>query len=122
MRGWDVGPAEEFDSQGMHRRIVQVNGRDVVVFRRGERWYALENTCLHMGGPVGEGLIIGKVEGIVNDGRYIGERFSASDIHIVCPWHGYEYNIEDGRCSGDRRLHLEVYQVEERDGVVYVFE
>ena len=51
-----VGKIHEFDDD--ERKIVTVRGRDVVVFQRKGRFYALDNTCLHMGGPVGEGLLI----------------------------------------------------------------
>src|SRR5215212_5436500 len=48
-----AGNTSDFDEE--RRRIVSVNGRDIVVFRHKDRFFALDNTCLHQGGPVGEG-------------------------------------------------------------------
>jgi nitrite reductase/ring-hydroxylating ferredoxin subunit len=41
-------------------------------------------------------------------------------MHIVCPWHGYEYKLETGECAADKKLKLRRYEVIERDGGVYV--
>jgi nitrite reductase/ring-hydroxylating ferredoxin subunit len=43
-----------------------------------------------------------------------------SDIHIVCPWHGYEFHSSDGVNVSDKRLRLKKFKVVERDGGVYV--
>jgi nitrite reductase (NADH) small subunit len=114
-----AGQVSDFDDE--RRKIVSANGREIVVFRHNGRFYALDNTCLHMGGPVGEGIIIGKVEAILSeDKRFLGERFSEEEIHIVCPWHGWEYDIETGKCAGDGRLRLRRYETVERGDDVYV--
>ena len=109
------------DFEDERRKIVSANGRDIVIFRYKDRFYALDNTCLHAGGPVGEGLILGKVEAILSeDKRLLGERFSEDEIHIVCPWHGWEYDIETGRCAGDGRLRLRRYETIQRGDDIYV--
>ena len=114
-----VGVVADFD--GDKRRITEISGHEVVVFRHSERYYALDNTCLHMGGPVGEGILIGKVEAVLAPGgEQLGERFSTTEIHLVCPWHGYEYDIETGECAANRTLKLRTYGVVERDGEIYV--
>jgi nitrite reductase/ring-hydroxylating ferredoxin subunit/DMSO/TMAO reductase YedYZ heme-binding membrane subunit len=53
-------------------------GERIAVFRFKNRLSALSNVCSHQGGPVGEGKV---VRGLV-----------------TCPWHGYQYRLEDG-CS-----------------------
>jgi nitrite reductase/ring-hydroxylating ferredoxin subunit len=116
---WYVGKTSGF-AEG-DRKVFQLGNREVGVFRRNGLLYAYENLCLHQGGPVCEGLIIGKVEPIVaGDQRIIGERFSDDEVHIVCPWHGYEYDIETGACTTDRRLRLRSYEVVQRGEDVYV--
>src|SRR5581483_5098395 len=90
-----VGSVHEFDDET--RKIVMNRGKEIAVFQRAGRFYAFENRCLHMGGPVGEGMLIGKVEAVIgSDGCWLGERFSEDEIHLVCPWHGWEYDIADG--------------------------
>jgi nitrite reductase/ring-hydroxylating ferredoxin subunit len=114
-----AGRASEFDPE--HRKLVTVGGREVVVFKHGEAFYAFENACLHMGGPVGEGVILGKVEAVLgDDGRLLGERFSEDEIHLVCPWHGWEYDIATGRCAGDRKRKLMKFETVLRGEDVYV--
>ena len=114
-----VGTRSDFEDD--RRVITTVNDREVVVFRHGDRYYALAATCLHMGGPVGEGILIGKVEAVLDDQkRQLGERFSETEIHLVCPWHGYEYDIATGECAANRKLRLRTYEVAERDGDVYL--
>ena len=52
--------------------------------------------------------------------RSCGKHSPTSDVHFVCPWHGYEYHLTTGECVGDRRLKLRSYQVVERNGEVFV--
>lgn len=117
---WEVGRADEFDEKGDNRRILRINGRDVIVFRRGDRYYALDDDCLHMGGSFDEGVLVEAV--IDDDRRYPGERFSAKETHIVCPSHGYKYDIETGEYAGDPKVHLRTYPTIERDGLIYVLD
>ena len=114
-----IGAATDFDDGD--RRLVTVGGVDVMVFRHRERFYAFENRCRHSGGPVGEGVLIGKVEAILSaDGEFVGERFSDDEVHLVCPWHGWEYEIETGACAGDPSLRLRRFDAFEREGSVFV--
>jgi nitrite reductase/ring-hydroxylating ferredoxin subunit len=103
------------------RYAVSVGTATVVVLRHGERFYAFENKCAHSGGPVGEGTILGRVEAVLGpDQTCLGERFSDTELHLICPWHGWEYDLETGEYAGDRSVSLRRYDVVERDGNVYV--
>ena len=115
----NVGPASDFE--GSRRKMVSINGREVVVLRHGDQFYAYENLCLHMGGPVAEGILIPRVEAIITaDGSQLGERFNEDEMHIVCPWHGWEYDLETGEFMGNRRWKLRKYETERRGDDVYV--
>jgi nitrite reductase (NADH) small subunit len=84
---WHVGTASDF-AEG-DRKVFYLGEKEVGVFRKDGRFYGYENLCLHQGGPVCEGLILGKVEPVLEEDQSItGERFSEDEIHIVCPWHG----------------------------------
>lgn len=114
-----VGRVEEFDE--FDRKIVLTGGMKIGVFRVDEAFHAYENRCMHQGGPVCEGKILGKVETVLEDDRNVlREKFSATEKHLVCPWHGYEYDIVTGEQAGDRRLKLNSFDVVERDGMVYL--
>lgn len=103
------------------RQLVNVNGVEVAVLLAGDTVVAYENRCLHQGGPVCEGMIIGRVEPLLDDEkRSLGERFSTTTLHIACPWHGWEYNLATGECAADSRLRLRNFEISERGDGIYI--
>jgi nitrite reductase/ring-hydroxylating ferredoxin subunit len=118
MAEWFVSKAA--DMPDGDRRIVTVGAQEIGVFHKDGAFYAYSNYCVHSGGPACEGLIINKVVDIVAEDRtYHGQTF-ADDMHFVCPWHGYEYDLKTGECVGDRRLKLQKYDVVRRGEDIYV--
>jgi len=114
-----VGQRADFD--GDARRIMSVGDREIGVLHHDGRFYAYENRCVHQGGPVCEGRILGRVEAVLGEDRTVtGERFSETEIHLICPWHGYEYDLTTGECAADRRRRLRRYEVVERGDEIYV--
>jgi nitrite reductase/ring-hydroxylating ferredoxin subunit len=114
-----VGKLSEFKDGD--RRIVILGDLEIGVFRHEGRFYAYRNLCVHQGGPACEGLTIAKVEErIMPDKTSRGLYFSETEMHFVCPWHGYEYDLKTGECVADRRLRLRKYEVIERGEEVYV--
>ena len=114
-----VGKISEFKDGD--RRIVFVGDHEIGVFRENGTFYAYSNYCLHQGGPACEGLTIAKVEErIMPDKTSKGLYFSDTELHFVCPWHGYEYDIKTGECVSDRKLKLRKYEVIEKGDEVYV--
>lgn len=121
MGEWHIGRAEEFEDTD--RKILSIGGVEVGVFLVDGRYYAYENRCVHQGGPVCEGLIMGKVRAVLEeDKNLLREEFTDEETHLVCPWHGYEYDITTGRCAADRRIGLRSYDVIERAGNLYVLD
>ena len=55
-------------------RVLSFFGREVQVWRRGDRTRAASNTCLHLGGPL-----------------------ECKDGTVVCPWHGARFDMANGR-------------------------
>ena len=56
-----VAPLHSFPSG--ERRIVEVGGRSIGVFRVGESFYGIRNRCPHQGGPLCLGHLLGDVDG-----------------------------------------------------------
>lgn len=56
---------------------VQVGGKPVALANVGGTFYAIDNTCLHRGGPLGQGQLEGPV--------------------VTCPWHGWQFDVRTGR-------------------------
>jgi nitrite reductase/ring-hydroxylating ferredoxin subunit len=102
-RVWDVGASDEVAERG--RLVVTLGGGaggvTVGVFRFGGRLYAYENVCAHQGGPACQGRIVSRVrERLDAQQRSLGTVFDESTMHIVCPWHGFEYDVTTGRHPG----------------------
>jgi len=93
------GSIDEF--QDREHRVREIAGVEVGVFRLGERWVAWENVCPHAGGPVCQGRIMPRVEERLDAERQsLGMCFSQDRRNIVCPWHGYEYDLLTGAHQG----------------------
>src|ERR1700754_1269307 len=103
------------------RRIVTHGASEIGVFHWKGKFYAYENLCVHQGGPACEGVLMHQVEDVLAPDRtFVRQKFSDTEVHFVCPWHGYEYDLTTGECVGDRRLKLRSYPVVERGGEVFV--
>ena len=113
-----VGELSEFAEGGY--RVLRVDTFEFGVFRQGDRVVAYENYCPHDGGPVCQGKVIPRVEEELGpDQTSRGLRFS-DKRNIVCPWHGWEFDIESGRHCGDPTYRLRPVDVRVRDNRVYV--
>jgi nitrite reductase (NADH) small subunit len=62
-------------------KTVEVGGRKIALFNAGGQFYAIDNSCRHRGGPLGEGDLMGTT--------------------VVCPWHGWEYDVTNGQSLDD---------------------
>jgi nitrite reductase/ring-hydroxylating ferredoxin subunit len=119
--GMDIFVAKLSEFPDGERRIVVHGGGEIGVFHWQGQFYAYENLCVHQGGPACEGLLMHKVEDLLGPDRtWHGQRFSDEEIHFVCPWHGYEYDLKTGECAADRSLKLKSFDVVRRGEDVYV--
>jgi len=106
-------------ADGDHR-IFKIGALEVGVFRQGEKVIAWENRCPHAGGPVCQGKVYQKVEEVLGANRTSqGLRFTQTR-QIVCPWHGFEFDLVTGRHPGDPKMRLRAVEASVRDGKVYV--
>lgn len=116
MADFKVGKFEDI-ADGDHK-VYAAGGREVGVFRVGEKVFAWENHCPHAGGPICQGKIFGRLdEPLTEDKRSLGLAYRP-EKHIVCPWHGYEFDIETGVHPGDPNVKLRAIPVSVRDGAV----
>jgi nitrite reductase/ring-hydroxylating ferredoxin subunit len=118
MAEWFVAKSAEMADGD--RRIVTAGSQEIGVFFKDGTFYAYSNYCLHSGGPACEGLLINRVVDLIAEDRtYQGQTFG-DEMHFVCPWHGYEYELKTGECVGDRKRKLRKYVVVRRGDDVYV--
>jgi len=99
VRGFEVVALVEDVPPGTGR-AVEVEGRAVALFNVDGTFYAIDGTCLHRGGPVGEGDL--------------------DEAIVTCPWHGWQYDVTTGRNVMDPDIGLEQHEVEVENGVVKV--
>jgi nitrite reductase/ring-hydroxylating ferredoxin subunit len=86
-----VAPLSEFPPG--ERRIVEVGGRQIGVFRVADDFYALRNRCPHQGGPLCLGALAPPVVSTGPDDVRVGE----GPMLLACPWHGWEYDLATGQ-------------------------
>jgi nitrite reductase/ring-hydroxylating ferredoxin subunit len=92
--------------------VVQVGERKFGIYKLRNKYFAYENECTHQGGPIVEGELIKHNEcDVAENGRRLGERLSNEKFDIVCPWHGIQYDLETGVCTGDNRRRLTAIEV-----------
>jgi nitrite reductase (NADH) small subunit len=81
-------------------REFQVEGRAIAVANVEGKFYAINNTCLHRGGPLGQGAMNGKV--------------------VTCPWHGWQYDVTTGKVTQNPAVGVDCYPIEVRGEDIYV--
>jgi len=114
----EVGPDESFEDGD--RAFVEVDGIEVGVMQVEGEYYALQNRCMHDGGPVCTGKTGRKLEGeFVEPGKRVRKYFGETKI-VSCPWHGWSYDLETGESLADADVRLPTFDVVVEDGTVYV--
>ena len=76
-----VGEAKEFPCGDRTLCVANMNGT----------YAAVDNVCAHRGGPLGQGIVEGS--------------------KIVCPWHGWEFELETGRNPFTPNLSVASYEL-----------
>jgi nitrite reductase/ring-hydroxylating ferredoxin subunit len=114
-----VCPLDEIPAGG--GVLADIGDREIGVFRHQDRLYAYDNRCIHQGGPVCTGELVGATKRELGDrGEVIRDVLDEREMRLVCPWHGWEYDLATGAPAHDRRLRLRSFPVTVEDGIVYV--
>lgn len=98
--GKRVKAAEKNELVDGKGKVVTVAGRTLALFRVGDEYYALDNGCIHRGGPLGEGELV--------------------DHQVTCPWHGWKYDVRDGSFAVIPTLKVKTYKVTEENEGIFV--
>lgn len=109
----DLAPGE--------RVVVELAGVEVGVFRIEDGYRAYPNWCPHQGGPVCEGTAGGTVEASFDRETLETTTEWVREGEVLnCPWHGWEFDLDDGACLSGRAARLPAYEVRVEDGDVVV--
>jgi nitrite reductase/ring-hydroxylating ferredoxin subunit len=103
------------------QRIVSLPKFEVGIIAYEGELYAYRNQCAHQGGPVCEGMVIGRVMAkMAADKTVDGEFFSESEPHLVCPWHGMEFLLKTGKSAVHETRGLRAHEVIVEDDRVFI--
>ncbi len=81
-------------------KLVPVEGKVLAIFRVNGDYFATANSCLHRGGPLGEGDL--------------------DDYQVICPWHGWRYDVRSGAFTVIRTLKVKTYRVQKQEDGIFV--
>ena len=79
---------------------VSVVGKAVALYNVAGTIYATSNTCLHRGGPLGQGMLDGQA--------------------VLCPWHAWSWDVTTGENTANPELKIATYPVKVEDGQILV--
>ena len=57
-------------------KLVEIGEKRIALFNLDGKYYAIDNTCTHQGGPLADGYLEGDV--------------------VTCPWHGAQFKVASG--------------------------
>jgi len=69
----------------------EVKDRSIALFNLDGEFYAIDNTCTHRQGPLGEGAL--------------------DEETVICPWHGWRFNVKTRQCEGIPEEGVEKFDV-----------
>lgn len=72
-------------------KTLSLEGKSVALFNVDGKFYCTDNTCVHRGGPLGEGFLEGS--------------------SVTCPWHGWQYDVTSGQCLTNPAAKIATYEV-----------
>ncbi len=70
---------------------ITVNEKVIALCNVHGTFYALDNVCLHRGGPLGQGYVEGE--------------------KLECPWHGWQFEVKTGATAFNPNAKVPTYEV-----------
>ncbi|MCS5592463.1 MAG: nitrite reductase small subunit NirD [Gammaproteobacteria bacterium] len=82
-------------------RVFRSGEQEIAIFRtREDRVFALHNACPHQQGVLSEGIVHGH--------------------QVTCPLHNWVISLEDGEAQGADEGQTACFEVQVRQGIVYI--
>ncbi|MGD8375118.1 MAG: nitrite reductase small subunit NirD [Acidobacteriota bacterium] len=98
MPEYKVATLEEIPENGAH--AVRIEGRQIGLFHVGGKIFAIDDGCPHMRADLSCGVV--------------------KDETVLCGWHGWQFDLNTGRCLNIEWARVRTYPVENRDGSIFV--
>ncbi|HEY3302676.1 MAG TPA: Rieske (2Fe-2S) protein [Candidatus Binatia bacterium] len=84
-----ICPAAEVPAEGA--KLVALDQRELAIIAHGGKYYAVENSCPHKGGPLGLGQVKNGV--------------------ITCPWHRFRFELESGKSVTNPAMRATIHRL-----------
>jgi len=81
-------------------RVVDAAGKALALFNVDGTYRAIDNTCSHRGGPLGEGDLEGTI--------------------VACPWHGWRWDVTTGANANNPAVKVACFPVTVEEGEIFV--
>lgn len=81
-------------------KVIQVEGKEIALFRSDGRVYAIDNLCLHEGGPLGHGPV--------------------KDGIVTCPWHLWRFDVRTGAMVEAPSMKVDCFTIKVEGEDVYI--
>jgi len=88
-------------------KSVKNGSKTIALFHYGGIISALDHACIHKGGDLGEGFI---------------QMLDDQERYVVCPWHGWQYNLKTGKAPYGYLDRQALYDVIVENGMICVSE
>ena len=95
-----VKVASVSDVQPGEVKQFTANGKTIALCNVGGQFYALDNECVHRGGPLSEGYLDGE--------------------KLECPWHAWQYDVHTGAVTMNPSAKVPTYAVKIEGSAVFV--
>ncbi|WP_436348960.1 Rieske (2Fe-2S) protein [Natronorubrum sp. FCH18a] len=114
-----VGKHDEIKDN--ERILVELEGREIAVFKIDGKYHAYTNWCPHQGGPLCEGELSGTTETTYDkkEMSYEVEWVKENQV-VVCPWHGWEFDVVSGESCHQPVKTIPTHPVQVKDGNIIV--
>lgn len=93
-----IGSSAELPAPGEAREF-ECGARTICVANMDGTYAAVDNVCPHRGGPLGQGVVEGS--------------------KIVCPWHGWEFDLATGNNPFTPNLSVASYELKVDGDAIY---
>ena len=81
-------------------RVVDAGGKTLALFNVDGTYHAIDNTCSHRGGPLGEGDLDGAI--------------------VACPWHGWRWDVTTGANANNPAVKVACFPITIEQGEIFV--
>ncbi len=84
-----IATTDEVDSGQL--KLVEADGRRLLLCNALGSYYAISPVCPHQDGPLEDGSLVGEI--------------------VTCPVHGYDFDVRTGECQFDSDYRVDTYPV-----------